>query len=102
VGACWLAADGGEEPVRIEAGDVFLLSVPRSFGLASDLATVPIEAAIVFSPNVSEVVNLGGGEECFQIGGFVRLDPASGGLLADVLPPLIHVKADSPHAPVLH
>ena len=99
-GACWLLVDENE-PLRIDAGDVFLLSVPRSFVLASDVAVVPIEAASVFSSNVSEVVNLGGGEECFQIGGFVRLDPASGGLLADVLPPLIHVKADSPHAPVL-
>jgi AraC-like DNA-binding protein len=99
-GTGWLLMDE-DEPVCIDAGDVFLLSVPRSFILASDLAAVPIEAASVFSPNVSEVVNLGGGEECFQIGGFVQLDPASGGLLADVLPPLIHVKADSPHAPVL-
>jgi AraC-like DNA-binding protein len=98
-GACWLLVDE-DEPVRIDAGDVFLLSVPHSFVLASDLAAVPVEAASVFSTNVSKVVNLGG-EECFQIGGFVRLDPASGGLLSDVLPPLIHVKADSPHAPVL-
>jgi AraC-like DNA-binding protein len=55
----------------------------------------------VFSPNVSEIVNLGGGEDCLQIGGFVRLDPASGGLLADVLPLLIHIRATSPRATVL-
>jgi len=90
--------DGHEEPVSGEAGDVFLLSVQRSFVLASDLAAVPIEAATVFSPNVSAVVDLGGGEDCLQIGGFVRLDPASGNLLADVLAPLIHVRAASPHA----
>src|SRR5271169_2538144 len=84
-GNCWLSIDGEREPVRVEAGDVTLLSAPRSFVLASDLETIPIEAAAVFSPNVSEVVNLGGGEECLQIGGFVRLDPASGGLVADVL-----------------
>jgi len=87
--------------VRIEAGDAFLLSSPQSFTLASDLAVAPIEAARVFSPNVSEVVSLGGGEDCLQIGGFVRLDQACGGLLADILPPLIHVRAASPHAAVL-
>ena len=87
--------------VRVEAGDVFLLSTQRSFVLSSDLVAVPLEAASVFSPNVSDVVNLGGGEECLQIGGFVRLDPASGGFLADVLPSLIHVRAASPHATVL-
>jgi hypothetical protein len=100
-GSGWLVIDGDEEAVRVEAGDVFLLSAQRSFVLASDLAAVPIEAASVFSPHVSEVVKLGGGEECLQIGGFVELDPASGGLLADVLPPLIHVRAASPHAKVL-
>jgi AraC-like DNA-binding protein len=100
-GRCWLSTDGGGEPLRIEAGDAFLLSSPQSFTLASDLAVAPIEAARVFSPNVSEVVSLGGGEDCLQIGGFVRLDPACGGLLVDVLPPLIHVRAVSPHAAVL-
>jgi AraC-like DNA-binding protein len=34
-------------------------------------------------------------------GGHVRLDAASRGLLADVLPPLIHVRAASPQATVL-
>jgi AraC-like DNA-binding protein len=80
---------------------VFLLSARRSFVLSSDLAAVPVEAASVFSPNLSEVVQLGGGEECLQVGGFVRLDPASGGLLTDVLPPLVHIRAASPHATVL-
>jgi AraC-like DNA-binding protein len=100
-GNCWLTVDGEKEPVRVETGDVFLLSAQRSFVLASDLAATPIEAATVFSPNVSEIVNLGGGEDCLQIGGFVRLDPASGGLLADVLPLLIHIRATSPRATVL-
>ena len=100
-GTCWLSVDGEEEPVRMEAGDVVLLSSQRSFTLASDLVVVPIEATDVFSPHVSEVVGLGSGEECFQIGGFVQLDPVSGKLLADVLPPLIHVRAASPYATVL-
>lgn len=93
--------DGQEEIMRAETGDVFLLSGQRPFILASDLAAVPVDAASVFSPNVSKVARLGGGEECLQIGGFVRLDPASGGFLADVLPPLIHVHAASPQAGIL-
>ena len=100
-GNCWLMVDGQEEPVRAEAGDVFLLSDQRSYVLASDLAAVPVEAASVFSPNVSKVANLGGGDDCLQIGGFVRLDPATGGFLADVLPLLIHVHAASPQAGIL-
>ena len=59
-GKCWLSVDGEGEPVRMEAGDVFLVSAQRSFTLASDLAVAPIEAATVFFPrsvrsSVSEV-----------------------------------------------
>jgi len=90
-GNCWLCIDGQEAPVRVEAGDVFLLLAQRSFVLAGDLAAVPVDATSLFTGNVSKIAKLGDGDDCIQIGGHVRLDPASGGLLADVLPPLIHV-----------
>jgi len=41
----------------------------------------------------ADAARIGEGDDCIQIGGHVRLDPASGGLLADVLPPLINVHA---------
>jgi AraC-like DNA-binding protein len=100
-GNCWLRIDGKKSPVRVEEGDVFLLSAQRSFVLASDLAAVPVDATGLFTGTVYRTAKLGHGEDCIQIGGHVRLDPSSGGLLADVLPPLIHVKAASPHATVL-
>jgi hypothetical protein len=100
-GSCWITIGGQDGPVCAEAGDILLLSAQRSFVLASELAVVPVEAATVFSPHVSEVVRLNSGEEFFQIGGFVRLDPESGGFLEDFLPTLIHVRAASPQAGVL-
>lgn len=100
-GNCWLCMDGWESPVRMETGDVFLLSARRSFVLAGDLETVPVEAARVFGGNGAALPQLGDCDEFMQIGGFIRLDPAGGGLLADVLPPLIHVRAGSPSATVL-
>jgi AraC-like DNA-binding protein len=100
-GNCWLRVDDQQEQVRVEEGDVFLLSAQRSFVLASDLAAVPVDATGLFTGTVYRTAKLGDGEDCIQIGGHVRLDPSSGGLLADVLPPLIHVKAASPHATVL-
>lgn len=100
-GDCWLRVDGQHESVRVEEGDVFLLSAQRSFVLASDLAVVPIDATGLFTGTVYRSAKLGDGDDCIQIGGHVRLDPSSGGLLADVLPPLIHVKAASPRATVL-
>jgi AraC-like DNA-binding protein len=99
-GSCWLCIDG-DEPVRADAGDVVLLSAQRSFVLASDLAEVPVDATSLFTDNVSKIAKLGDGEECILIGGHVQLDPASRGLLADVLPPLIHIRAVSPQATVL-
>jgi AraC-like DNA-binding protein len=100
-GNCWLLIDSQESPIRVEEGDVFLLSAQRSFVLASDLTTIPVDATSLFTGTVYRTAKLGQGEDCIQIGGHVRLDPSSGGLLADVLPPLIHVKAASPHATVL-
>lgn len=100
-GMCWASIDGEEEPVRAEAGDVLLLAAPRSFVLAGDLKTVPVDASSLFSGDLSKIAKLGEGEDFIQFGGHVRLDPANGGLLADVLPPFIHVRAGAPQATVL-
>jgi len=100
-GNCWLRIESEQAPIRVEAGDVFLLSAQRSFVLASDLAIAPVDATGLFTGTVYRTAKLGHGEDCIQIGGHVRLDPATGWLLADVLPPLIHVKATSQQATVL-
>jgi AraC-like DNA-binding protein len=100
-GNCWLLIDGQIAPIRAETGDVFLLSGQQAFVLASELESEPIQAASLFHDAGPRIANLGEGDDFFQIGGFVRVDPISGGLLLDVLPPLIHVKVTSPHAPVL-
>jgi AraC-like DNA-binding protein len=101
-GYCWLCIDGEQAPVRAEAGDVFLLSAQQSFVLASDLRAVPIDAASVFTTNATKIAKLGDGDDYLQLGGFVRFNAISGALLADVLPPLIHVRATSQQATVLH
>src|SRR3982074_2467508 len=62
-GTCWLCIDGEEAPVRLEAGDVFLLLVPRSFVLAGDLAAVPVDATSVFTANPATITKLGGGDD---------------------------------------
>jgi AraC-like DNA-binding protein len=100
-GNCWLCIDGEEAPLCVEAGDVFLLSAQRSFILAADLAAVPVDATSVFTASVDMIAKLGDGGDAFLIGGHVQLDPVSGGLLAEVLPPLIHVRSASPQATVL-
>src|SRR5215468_5116505 len=98
-GACWLRLDGAAAPVRLAAGDVFLLSAQRSFVLAGDLAVAPIDSARVFTPRARAMWAVGKGEDCFVIGGHVRLDEEAGSILVDILPPLIHVRAPRRRSP---
>lgn len=97
-GACWVLIDGEAEPIHFQTGDVGLLSAKRSFVLASDLALVPLDAMGLFSGTGGTMAQLGEGDDFAHIGGHVLLDPASGRLLEDVLPPWIHVPAASPQA----
>lgn len=100
-GGCWIALEGEPEPGRLEAGDVGLLAAQRSYVLASDLAVEPIDAISLFSGAGRTTARLGDGGDFAFIGGHVLVDPASGGLLEDVLPPWIHIGSAAPEAPVL-
>ena len=97
-GCCWVLIDGEPEPVLFETGDVGLLSAKRSFVLASDPDTAPVDAMSLFAAASGTMAQLGDGGDFAHIGGHVLLDAASGRLLADVLPPWIHVLAASPQA----
>jgi len=97
-GACWVHIDGEAEPVHFGTGDVGLITAKRSFVLASDLEITPVDAMNVFSGTGRTTAILGDGNDFAHIGGHVLLDPASERLLADVLPPWIHVPAASRQA----
>jgi AraC-like DNA-binding protein len=97
-GGCWVHIDGEAAPVRFETGDVGLLAAPRAFVLASDPGLTPVDAMTVFSGAGSASPTLGDGADFAHIGGHVLLDAASGRLLADALPPWIHVPGASPQA----
>jgi AraC-like DNA-binding protein len=97
-GHCWVRIEGEGEPIHFETGDVGLLSAKRSFVLASDPSLPPVDAMSLFSGLGRATATLGDGNDFAHIGGHVLLDPTSGRLLADVLPPWIHVPAASPQA----
>jgi len=98
-GDCWMRLEGEDEPVHAHTGDVLLLASRRSFILASDLSVPPLDAMAVFSG--CKIAQLGDGKDFSHIGGHVLLDQASGRLLADVLPPWMHIQASSPQATIL-
>ncbi|KAF1004813.1 MAG: RCS-specific HTH-type transcriptional activator RclR [Pseudomonas fluorescens] len=97
-GHCYVSIDGVAEPTRFDTGDVGLLTAKRGFVLASDPNLVPVDVMSLFSGDNRSALQIGDGSDFAHIGGHVLLDPASGQLLADVLPPWIHVSAHSPQA----
>ena len=97
-GACWLAVNGEPAPVRLETGDVFMVPAERSFVLASDLKVRPLDGLELFTKASANVGKVGDGNDFLAIGGHVALDPDRGGVLAEVLPALIHVDGSSPEA----
>jgi AraC-like DNA-binding protein len=97
-GSCWVAIDGEPEPVQFQAGDVGLLSAPRAFTLSSAPGLPPVDAMRVFSGAGKSSAIIGDGDSFAHIGGHVLLDAASGSLLAEALPPWIHVPAASAQA----
>jgi AraC-like DNA-binding protein len=97
-GSCWFWLDGEPEPVRLEAGDVGLLTAQRSYIMASEPGIEPVEATSLFSGAGRTMAVIGDGADFAFIGGHILLDPANGWLLSDVLPPGLHIKAGSPEA----
>ncbi|THF56535.1 AraC family transcriptional regulator [Pseudothauera rhizosphaerae] len=93
-GACWLSIEG-EESIRFSAGETILLTAARGFTLASDPALPALDAVALYGDDGNRIINLGTAEEFFFLGGHVRLDSASGNLLIDNLPPVIHLRAGS-------
>ncbi len=97
-GSCWVWLEGEAEPVRLEAGDVGLLTAQRSYVMASAPGLEPVEATSLFSGPGPTMAVLGDGADFSFVGGHVLLHPTNGWLLADVLPPWLHIKANSPEA----
>ncbi|WP_420471937.1 AraC family transcriptional regulator [Brevundimonas sp. FT23042] len=99
-GGCWLWLEGETEPLRLEAGDVCLLTAQRSYIMASDPGLDPVEATSLFSGGSGRALAvIGDGADFSFIGGHILMNPANGWLLAEVLPPWLHIKADAPEAP---
>jgi AraC-like DNA-binding protein len=98
-GRCWLSVEGVPDPVRLEAGDCFLLPRGRPFRLASDLALTPVDAQTFFStaPH-GAVATCNGGGDFFGVGGYFAFAGDHAGILLGVLPPIVHIRKESDKA----
>ncbi len=99
-GTCTVSLEGEAEAVQFTAGDVGLLAVERGFVLSSHPNVAAVDAARLFSEAGRTEAVIGDGADFAHIGGHVFLDPIRGRLLADILPPWLHVKASAPEAAV--
>ena len=75
-----------------------MVPAERSFVLASDLKKSPLDGLELFTKATDNAAKVGVGDDFFAIGGHVALDSARNGILAEMLPPLIHVDGSSSEA----
>ncbi|AKT40793.1 AraC family transcriptional regulator [Chondromyces crocatus] len=97
-GTCWLTLEGQKAPSLLAEGDVLLLLAQRPFVIGSALDVPPVDAELLFADPGLRVGRVGEGEMFSLLGGHVALDPTSGRLLLDELPPRIHIRAASDEA----
>lgn len=95
-GLCWLALDGAEEPVRLVAGDVVLLSGGRGYRLYS-AEDAPLTDAFRFFPAVpaGETAVLNGGGSLLGVGGYFGFEGLHADMLLAMLPPIVHIAAQA-------
>jgi len=98
-GAGWLSVEGLGEPVRLTAGDCFLLTHGRPFVLTSDLSLEPLDALRFMQGRMNGTVRtFNGGGDCFMVGGHFLLEGPAAGFLLEVLPPVVHLRHESDRA----
>lgn len=99
-GQCWLAVEGVSEPVRLMAGDCFLLPSGRPFRLATDLSLTPVDAFATYAAERrnGSILTIDGGGSCLIVGGFFGLSGNHAGILLGVLPPIVHIRKEADKA----
>jgi len=92
-GHCWLMVEGVAEPVRLAAGESFLLPSGRTFRLASNLSAASVEASSVFaSVRKGGIVTHNGGGDCLLVSSRFALAGNYAAMLLGVLPPIVHLR----------
>jgi AraC-like DNA-binding protein len=99
VGECWVSVDGMADPVKVKAGECFLLARGKPFCIASDLSAKPVGIRALLPPVYDgRIVTYNQGGEFLSIGGYFTLADDQADLLLKVLPPFIHIREESDRA----
>jgi AraC-like DNA-binding protein len=98
-GACWLAVEGVVEPIRMVAGDCFLLPNGRPFRLAKDLDFEPVPFLELRAREWrGGIAVLNGGGETMLLGGHFAFTGAHADILLGAMPPVVHLAEDADKA----
>lgn len=99
-GGCWLLADG-EPPLRLEAGDGYLLTRGQAYTTCSDPQVEPRDGMPLFRHRHDCIVNVGSAEEVTVVSGRFTFSELSSEMMLSMLPALVHLNASSESGPVL-
>lgn len=98
-GACWLSIEGVAESIRIETGDCLLLPHGRPFRVSSDPALAPVDVlSLIPAGGTGGLVTYQGGGDFLSLGGYFTLAGAQASLLLEMLPPVVHLRAEADKA----
>lgn len=95
-GDLWLAVDGVGGPLRLEAGDCFILPHGRSYRLASDLSLPAVDYRTVLAGRLpGDVTSWNGGGRVTIVSATFLVEERFSSLLLDILPPIVRVREDA-------
>jgi AraC-like DNA-binding protein len=98
-GGCWLEMEGEPEPIRVSAGDCYLLPHGRPFKLASDLSLPAVDGyELLRLPLMGRTRVVNGGGSCASIGGHFAFEGRHAEILLASLPPIVHLRSESDKA----
>ncbi len=93
-GEGWLSVEGELEPLRLSAGDCFLLLQGRPFRLASDLALPAVELEALPLPRQGGIAIINGGGDSLMITGHFSLRGRHSNILLEAMPAVVHLNSE--------
>ena len=99
-GQCWLSVEGVSEPVRLTAGDCYVLPRGWPFCLTTDLSLPPVDYRTLVAGWRSRAMSADEGMKNYIVGGHFALTGGHADILLKSLPPIVHIRKESDKAAI--
>jgi AraC-like DNA-binding protein len=95
VGEAWLDLEGVAEPIRLTAGDIFLLPHGHRYSLATDLHLAPVDYREALAGRFpGQLLRYNGGGRATIMSVAFTVDIRNAEMLLKLLPPFVHLHGD--------